>query len=502
MERQLAGTEATRRHSFRGLGYPWLRERSGVRIVWKCLTLLLLFSCVSPLVSSLRAQDKGVSSQEFNLTLTGDSEIVTPAMAHQNNPGFAAVTKAVRQGDAAFTNLELSFPSSPNAYPAGSPRKQWHPTDPALVKQLQWIGFNLFGAANNHSMDYGVQGLLDAIQLLKQDGAVYAGIGETLGLARAPGYLSTPHGRVALITCASSFPEDSSAGQARPDVGGRPGINPLHHDTTYRVDQATFESLRRMKQDLYLRNAPGPSDSTRTLGFLLPASSLYPLAVKFELSDKPGVVTTPDANDLGAIAHSIRDARALSDYVVASIHAHEGANGPDPLETPDQFLIQFAHAAVDAGADVVVGSGPHVLRAIEIYKGKVIFYSLGNFIFENWLMVPEPTDFYELYGLGPGALPSEAYDARSDHGRRDEPANFLYWQTAIAQVTFRDGRPAVVTLTPATTGFGKKAPDQGYPEVADPAAATQILERLQKLSQPFGTKITISNNVGTITIPK
>jgi poly-gamma-glutamate synthesis protein (capsule biosynthesis protein) len=165
-------------------------------------------------------------------------------------------------------------------------------------------------------------------------------------------------------------------------------------------------------------------------------------------------------------------------------------------------LIQFAHAAVDAGADVVVGSGPHVLRGIEIYKGKVIFYSLGNFIFENWLMVPEPTDFYEIYGLGPGALPSEAYDARSDHGRRDEPANFLYWQTAIAQVTFRDGRPAVITLTPATTGFGKKAPDQGYPEVADPAAAAQILERLQKLSQPFGTKITISNNVGTITIPK
>ena len=83
-------------------------------------------------------------------------------------------------------------------------------------------------------MDYGVQGLLDAIELLKQDGAVYAGIGETLGLARAPGYLSTPHGRVALITCASSFPEYLSAGQARPDVGGRPGINPLHHDTVPR----------------------------------------------------------------------------------------------------------------------------------------------------------------------------------------------------------------------------------------------------------------------------
>ncbi len=66
--------------------------------------------------------------------------------------------------------------------------------------------------------------------------------------------------------------------------------------------------------------------------------------------------------------------------------------------------------------------------AVEIYKGKVIFYSLGNFIFENWLMVPQPTDFYEHYGVGPEALPAEAYAARSDHGRRDEPADPIYWK--------------------------------------------------------------------------
>src|ERR1700690_917628 len=110
MERQLARTQAARRHSSRGLRHSWLRERSGVRILWKCLTVLLLLPGVSPLVSSLRAQDKGISSQEFNLTLTGDSEIVTPAMAHQNNPGFAAGTKTVRQGDAGLTNLGLLFP--------------------------------------------------------------------------------------------------------------------------------------------------------------------------------------------------------------------------------------------------------------------------------------------------------------------------------------------------------------------------------------------------------
>jgi poly-gamma-glutamate synthesis protein (capsule biosynthesis protein) len=176
--------------------------------------------------------------------------------------------------------------------------------------------------------------------------------------------------------------------------------------------------------------------------------------------------------------------------------------GADPLGTPAQFVVEFAHAAIDAGADLFVASGPHVLRGIEIYKGKPIFYSLGNFIFENWLVVPEPTEFYERFGLGLEALPSEAYEARSDHGRRDEPSNPLYWQSAVAQVLFRDGRPDEVTLTPFTLGFGKRAPDRGYPELADPAAATEILGRLQKLSQPFGTAIAIRNGVGRITIER
>lgn len=427
--------------------------------------------------------------------------IQTPATVRQGNPQFMAVATAIREGDAAYTNLELTFPTSHNAYPAGGNRGGWLPSNPAMLKELQWLGFNLFGAANNHSLDFGIQGLLDTIQVLKTDGVVYAGIGENLGQARAPGYLSTPHGRVALITCASTFPADSPAGQARPDLQGRPGISALRYDTRYRVDEGTFAALRKMKQDLQLPPPAGPG-SSETLTFRFPAYAIYPLSVVFEASDKPGVVTTPNPKDVAAITHSIRDARELSDYVVVSIHAHEGAPGPDSIDTPAQFLVQFAHAAIDAGGDVFVASGPHVLRGIEIYKGKVILYSLGNFISQNWIAVPQPTDFYETFGLGLDALPSEAYDARSDHDRRDEPANPLYWESVVAHVVFRDGRPAQVGLTPVTLGFGKRSPDRGYPEVPDAAAGTRILERLQKLSQPFGTSIAVSNGRGTITIEK
>jgi poly-gamma-glutamate synthesis protein (capsule biosynthesis protein) len=467
----------------------------GKGIIGALFLVAALFPASSP------AQSHEPLVPDFNLSLVGDSIIETSISVRQNDPRFMAAVKAVRNGDAIFTNLELTFPSR-NAYPAGKPRNSWISSDPATLKELQWVGFNIFAAANNHSLDYGIQGLLDTIQVLRQDHAVFAGIGENLGEARAPAYLSTANGRIALIACASTFIDDEPAGAARPDLRGRPGINPLRHETRYLVNAASLKALQQIKQDLKLGKPSQGTEPSQSVDFSFPASSIYPIHVKFELSDKPGIISIPDPSDLAALTHSIRDAKGMADYVLASIHAHEGAPGPDPREVPAQFLIEFAHAAIDAGADVVVGHGPHVLRGIEIYKGKVIFYSLGNFIFENWLVVPNPSEFYQDFGLGPDSLPSELYDARSDHERRDEPANPLIWQTVIAHVQFRNGNPTEVTLTPVTLGFGRKRPDRGFPQVADAVLASEILSRMQKLSQPFGTTIAIKNDVGIIEIEK
>jgi poly-gamma-glutamate capsule biosynthesis protein CapA/YwtB (metallophosphatase superfamily) len=466
------------------------------RFIFKLIVVIVM----SRIPVFLYGQEQSQALPDFSLTMTGDSEIVTPARAHQSEPGFMEVVDAVRKGDAAFTNLEVALTSGEGVYPGGASRAQWHPTNPQLLKELQWMGFNLFGAANNHVMDYGIGGLLEAIKTLKADDAVFAGMGENLGKAREPAFLSTQHGRVALVTCASSFPSDSPAGPSRPDAEGRPGISPLRYETRYLVNPDEFSSLQKISSDLKLETTTDQSSPEKTLSFTFPPYSPYHSTVTFELSDTPGVISKPDPKDLAAIAHSVRDAREMADYVVASIHAHEGTPGLDPSETPPQFLVDYAHAMIDAGADVVVGSGPHLLRGIEIYKGKIIFYSLGNFIFENWIMASQPEEFYERYGVGADALPADGYDARSDHGRRDEPANPLYWQAVVARLTFHNGRPAAVTLTPISTGFGKKTADQGFPEVPDVKKSTEILEYLQKLSDPYGTKIAISNGIGTITI--
>ena len=124
-----------------------------------------------------------------------------------------AVVNAVRQGDAAFTNLEESL-AQPECIPGRRGKGPMASAVPASLKELQWMGFNLFGVANNHSYGLWHPGYAGHDSSFEAGDAVYAGIGETLGEARAPGYLSTPHGRVALITCASTFPDDSPAEDA------------------------------------------------------------------------------------------------------------------------------------------------------------------------------------------------------------------------------------------------------------------------------------------------
>src|SRR5215211_6973511 len=91
------------------------------------------------------------------------------------------------------------------------------------------------------------------------------------------------------------------------------------------------------------------------------------------------VVRLSNEEDVAEVAAVVRNAAALSDYVIISIHAHEGGGGTAPAE----FVTNFAHAMIDAGAAVFVGHGPHYLRGIEVYRGKPIFYSLGDFIFQN-----------------------------------------------------------------------------------------------------------------------
>ena len=164
--------------------------------------------------------------------------------------------------------------------------------------------------------------------------------------------------------------------------------------------------------------------------------------------------------------------------------------------------MTFAHAAIDAGADIWLGHGPHVLRGIEIYNDKPIFYSLSNFIFQNETVRFLPGEFYEQVDLPPDANTADAFDARNERsagggfsGRAD------YWESIIAEPVFVDGDLAEIRIHPIELGFGKTRPQRGRPRLADRETGRRIIEKLAELSEPFGTFLSYDPdaNFGVVT---
>ncbi len=154
--------------------------------------------------------------------------------------------------------------------------------------------------------------------------------------------------------------------------------------------------------------------------------------------DHPG--TAPGFETL--YARDISEAKSVADYVIVSFHW-----GAEKASTPRLYQVAAAHGAIDAGADVVIGHHPHVLQGVERYKNGIIFYSLGNFAF--------------------GSM-----SRSSDVG-------------AIARITLEDGikEAEVIPLNVCNHEI------RFQPKVLTGKRALDVMNRLDHLSEQFGTKI-------------
>jgi len=150
--------------------------------------------------------------------------------------------------------------------------------------------------------------------------------------------------------------------------------------------------------------------------------------------------------------------------------------------------------------DAVLGHGPHVLRGVEIYKGKPIFYSLGNFIQQLENVRFQPAEFYERYGLDPDAPLQEAWDAFTQKDTRGFAPEAPFWESVLASFTFQEGQLNQIKLYPITLGFGKPRSQRGLPLLAEPKLGRKIIDDMIRLSAPYGTQIEFRDGVGVVTL--
>jgi len=467
--------------------------RLSPNLLARSLAPLLLASSLLPAAAQAAA---GKESSDVHIVLSGDS-IVNQRLTVYTDPATTGLYEIIQHSDAAFTNFETLVHNY--AYPAAAESGGAYMSSPSFVPgELKSVGFNVVSTANNHAYDYGEQGLLSTLRALDEAGLAHAGTGANLALARTPAYVETAKGRVALVAVASTFTNGSLAGEQRPDLIGRPGVAPLRFTTTYTVDQDLFQSL--LKVSALAGRGGGGGDSEgggeRPRGAGGQRTSVRIGGLQFQVGDEPGVHTQLNKSDLEGLVASVRNAHRQADWVIVSSHTHEGGRGPGE---PPEFLVEAAHAAIDAGADIFVSHGPHVLRGIEIYKGKPIFYSLGDFIFQNETMLYQPAESYDSLRLPDSDTVADFFDTRTASDTRGFPLNKDVWESAIAEVSFHpDHTLNKIVLTPISLGYKEPRSQRGRPRLATPDQSKLTIDQLTKFSAAYGTNIVFNNGQGVI----
>ncbi|HSR24635.1 MAG TPA: CapA family protein [Candidatus Eisenbacteria bacterium] len=249
----------------------------------------------------------------------------------RDDPGtaFRISRDVLEQADVVFGNCEGVFSDNWERVPScGSPVV----APAANAAHLAGAGFTVLSLANNHSVDGGYSAMLDTREGLRAHGAQTVGAGATLAEARAPAVVERNGVRVGFLAYASVFPHGYEA------RAGTPGLAPLRAHTLY----APWET-----------NEWGP-------GLM------------------PRVTTVAFEADVRALREDIEGLRRRCDVVVVSCH---WGDFTQPYVVTDHER-RTAHAAIDAGADAVLGHHHHLLRGVEFHRGRPIFYGLGHYLFD------------------------------------------------------------------------------------------------------------------------
>lgn len=341
------------------------------------------------------------------VSLVGDVMISRPfaESGRGTAPGFQAALAAMREADLVIANLEMPLSRRGSPVPKYSNLR----SDPAVIQDVKAAGVHAVTLANNHMCDYGAEGLLDTLAACREAGIACCGAGPDLDAALAPATLRAAGVPVALLSVACTVPLEAAA------RAGKPGIAPIDIRCSYEPEVSlTVEQPGTMP---WVHSWASPADQKTVRG-------------------------------------KIAELRAQGYAVIVGIHWGVPEHWMSPVQGRlAEYQRPLGHALVEAGADVILGHHSHSLHPIEVYQGKPIFYSVGNFLFED-------------------------------------PRGFMGPESVIVQATL--GPKLSVTLVPALVDA------EGFPQLAAGPEARRVLGLLADLSAPFGACLDVEGGRGRL----
>lgn len=314
----------------------------------------------------------------LRMTLTGDVLPLSPlaGMPHEPRRQAQDLFDILRGSDLAIGNLEMPLTET------GVPLEKLLNirAQPEVAQDLPAMGFDILNLANNHTVDYGWEGLSETVRVVRAAGLKHVGVGESLTQASEPAVMEIEGRRVGVLGCSCLLPTGMAA------TGNRPGLAPLHVETAYEVDP------------YYQMEEPGDPSCVR---------------IRTRIRDA----------DLHRMTADIRALRSRVDVLVVSVHWGYGSG-----EALAEYQQPLAHALIDAGADVVHGHHPHAVHAVGFHRGRPIFYSLGTFIGQQ-VFLPAQEAVQTLWaGMSP-----DGCVARIEFSREGRPSIELVPTTLNAQ---------------------------------------------------------------------
>ena len=369
------------------------------RPLW-CLVLTLFAASVS-----LRLIAQAPASSDLRVLLVGqalikkDLRTIVPESVKEARGYLSGA-------DVVFTNLEASIaPADANVTPRSATAAIGKPDIAACLREM---GFNLLSLANNHAADAGTLGFTTTRQEVGKLGFGFAGTGANIAEAVGPGYMDTRAGKVALVAMASG-----ATSQLTPETwasASQPGVNFLE------LQEGDVLNPEQKK-----RNLDAVREAAKNAGLVIVYQHNHYWGERREIVGPPG-----------------RDNR---------VHRF----------TTPKWMESWGRELIDAGAHIYVVHGNPALHGVEIYKGRLILYGLGNYIFQS----AQTIDRY-----GP-----------------------LAWHSVVVDARFTKGRVSAVGFIPLTLSMEPEV--RGAPFVAHGGEADAILGRLEDVSRPYGTTIRI-----------
>lgn len=368
-----------------------------------------------------------MNNNEITVLAVGD------VLVYRDNPDsiFNYVAPVIKSADIAFCQLEAIYSERGNVLPQARAPLRAHPRNASAIKK---VGFNVASFASNHSLDWGVDPFFDTIEVMEKNGIKVIGVGRNIEEARKPLIINCKGTKIAFLAYSSVLPMGYWA------EANRPGCAPMRAWTVY-------EQVEH---------------------------------------DQPGtparIHTFANEYDKAAMIEDIKKVKTQADIVMIS--THWGIHFKEAEIA--MYQREYAYAALDVGADVILGHHAHILKAIEIYKGKPIFYSLCNFAFDaplppEFLNSPRWRELMELNSSWTIDPRYKAYPFPAD-SRMTMACKIIISDKQIKRLSFL---PALINEDSQPRFLSRK--DKEF---------NDVLEYMQKVSraQNIHTKLTVDGN--------